>query len=63
MIDENMAIRQPASTAVRLGELLRELGAEQLDAAAGAVGDDLAWRQATRAVDLCRRAAELAARR
>jgi hypothetical protein len=66
MIDEAMTIHQAGGTAVRLAELLREVGSEQSDIAAGAAGlgaDELAWRQATRAVELCRRAAELAARR
>jgi hypothetical protein len=66
MTDETGTIHQAGGIAVRLAELLREAGPEQLDIAAGGAGlaaDELAWRQATRAVELCRRAAELAARR
>jgi hypothetical protein len=66
MTDETPTIHRDGTATLRLSELLRDLGAEQFEAvtrADGLAGDELAWRQATRVVELCRRAAELAARR
>jgi hypothetical protein len=68
MSDINPIDRDGASTA-RHAELLRELFQPmpyQLDTetrSACAAACELAWEQAIRAVELCRRAAELAARR
>jgi hypothetical protein len=69
MTDEALTIRHLGGSAVRLAEFLRELGPEQLGNPCGipgagdAAADEPAWRQATRAIEFCRRAAELAARR
>jgi hypothetical protein len=63
MTDKTLTIHHAGDGAARLAELLRELSAEQLDAADLAIAEERTWRHATRAVELCWRAAELAARR
>jgi len=69
MSDITQAIRHGEAMAARQAELLRELFEPvpyQLDdetRAACAAAYDLAWEQAEHAVELCRRAAVLAARR
>jgi uncharacterized protein involved in type VI secretion and phage assembly len=63
MTHKTPTIHRADDNAAGVAEFLRELSTERFDSAAVAAADEQAWRQATRAVELCRRAAELAARR
>jgi hypothetical protein len=63
-------VASAGATAGRPAELLGELGLPRADrtgtagrAARGAAAEEIAWRQALHAVELCQRVAELAARR